>query len=249
MRKMAAMETKTKKRNFTDTETEVLVSEVDQRKVILFGSHSSGITNKKKCVEWQHVTAAVNAVGSTNRTVPEIKKKWSDLKVGAKKRLACHRQSVSATGGGQGAPKLSPLETRMASIIGETSVCGIVSEREGDTDMVVTGEPGKSLYSISALLNKIQIIQIDVVVLPEDGGMQGVVEIPGAESTVTVQCPEVPSTSAQRPHGTGGRVLTEAVLQTQKDTIDAITIISDELKEIRAVLCDIASTLKDIVKK
>lgn len=96
---------------------------------------------KKKYLEWQHITAAVNAVASANRTVPDVKKKWSDLKVGAKKRLASHRQSVCGTGGVQ--INLSPMETRMASILGQTSVCGIVSEREGDTDVLDTGEPGK----------------------------------------------------------------------------------------------------------
>lgn len=57
--------------------------------------------------------------------------------------------------------------------------------------------------------------------------------------------------SPARLHSTGGsgRVLTEAVLQTQRDTINAITVIADELKQIRVVLCDIASTLKDQVKK
>lgn len=64
----------------------------------------------------------------------------------AKKQLASHRQSVYATGGGKDAPDLSPMETRMASILGQTSVCVIVSEREGDTDVLDTGEPGKSLY-------------------------------------------------------------------------------------------------------
>lgn len=52
------------------------MSEVDERKAILFGGHSSGITNKKKkYLEWQHITAAVNAVASANRTVPDIKKR------------------------------------------------------------------------------------------------------------------------------------------------------------------------------
>ncbi len=78
-------------------------------------------------------------------------------------------------------------------------------------------------------------------------GAQGGEKTPGAESAAAVECPEVPA----RPHSTGGsgRVLTEAVLQTQRDTINAITVIADELKQIRVVLCDIASTLKDLVKK
>lgn len=76
-------------------------------------------------------------------------------------------------------------------------------------------------------------------------------ETPSAESAAAMECPEVPSTSVSRPHGTGGsgRVLTDAVLQTQRDTINAITVIADELQQIRVVLGDTASTLKDLVKK
>ena len=72
---------KTKKRNFTEVEVETLVGEVEARKEILFGGHGIGITNIKKKNEWQHVAAAVNAVSGTERTVPELKKKWSDIKV------------------------------------------------------------------------------------------------------------------------------------------------------------------------
>lgn len=54
---------------------------------MLFGGHSVGITNAKKALEWQKVADAVNAVASQPRTVAEIKKKWSDIKVEAKKRL------------------------------------------------------------------------------------------------------------------------------------------------------------------
>ena len=43
----AVLQRKAKKRNYSDTEVEVLVSEVDLRKDILFGSHSTGITNKR----------------------------------------------------------------------------------------------------------------------------------------------------------------------------------------------------------
>lgn len=113
---MAAMESKAKKCNFSETEIKVLVSEEEERKGILFGGPSSGITNKKKCVEW-HCRSKCNWFGqqdsSQNKEV-----------VRCQKRIACHRQSVSETG--QGVPSLSPPETRMASIIGDTS---IVSKR------------------------------------------------------------------------------------------------------------------------
>ncbi|XP_073670657.1 nuclear apoptosis-inducing factor 1-like [Paramisgurnus dabryanus] len=88
---MANTERKSKKRNFTQCEVEVIVGEVEKRRKMLFGGHS-----------WQTLADGVNAVASQPRTMAEIKKKWSDIKVEAKKRLALHRQSVSATGGGKG---------------------------------------------------------------------------------------------------------------------------------------------------
>ena len=54
--------------------------------------------------------------------------------MGAKQRLSSHRQSVTATGGELSTPDLTPIDTKVTSIIGNASVSGIVSEREGDTD-------------------------------------------------------------------------------------------------------------------
>ena len=71
---------KAKKRNFTEFQVETLgVGEMEARKVVLFGGHGIGIANNKKQSEWQHVAAAVNSVSGTERTVPELKKKWTRL--------------------------------------------------------------------------------------------------------------------------------------------------------------------------
>lgn len=88
-----------------------------------------------------------------------------------------------------------------------------------------------------------------VLVLPEGRGAQGGEETPSPESAAAVVCLKEPSTSASRTHGMGGsgRVLTDGVPETQRDTTDALKVIADELKKISVVLCDIASTLK--VKK
>ena len=61
-------------------QVETLVGEMEAPKV-LFGGHGIGIANNKKQSEWQHVAAAVNSVCGTERTVPELKKNWSDIKV------------------------------------------------------------------------------------------------------------------------------------------------------------------------
>ena len=64
---MPKTEGKTKKRNFTDCEVEVLVDEVEQCLTVLFGAHSTGVINAKKTCAWQHVADAVNAVASQGR--------------------------------------------------------------------------------------------------------------------------------------------------------------------------------------
>ena len=110
-----------KKRNFTESELEILLHEVEMRKHMLFGTLSTGINAKQKRSEWERVCEAVNAVGSKQRTHPEIKKKWSDLKVEVKRRVSAHRRSVTATGGGTGVGELSPFDLRVAALIGDTS--------------------------------------------------------------------------------------------------------------------------------
>lgn len=46
------------------------------------------------------------------RSVPDVKKKWLDLNAEAKKRLACHRQRMSATGGGKKTPEPRELDAK-----------------------------------------------------------------------------------------------------------------------------------------
>ncbi|ROL48218.1 Myb-related transcription factor, partner of profilin [Anabarilius grahami] len=119
----------------------VLLSEVEGRKKVLFGGLSAGISNKRKILEWEQVTEAVNAVTSVPRTVQETKKKWSDLKVVVKKRICAHRRSVGTTGGGQGITDLSAFDARVGAIIGETGLSGVLPEFQGDTD-VICGDDG-----------------------------------------------------------------------------------------------------------
>ena len=83
-------------------------------------------------------------------------------------------------------------------------------------------------------------------------GAVGGEDAPGLEAPREEAAAErqpVPGHSASRAHGTSGCVLTDAVLQTQRETIAAINCVTDELKQIRMVLCDISLSLKELVKK
>ncbi len=61
-------------------------------------------------------------------------KKWSDVKVEVKRRITAHRRSMTATGRGTGGEELTPFDQRVAAIVGDTALTGVVAPREGDTD-------------------------------------------------------------------------------------------------------------------
>ena len=77
-----------KKNNFTGSETEVLLSEIQKGKSVIFSSVGSGITGPAKAI-----MSAVNSVSPVVRNVTETKKKWFDVK---RKRVAMGRRSMTA---------------------------------------------------------------------------------------------------------------------------------------------------------
>ena len=77
---------KARKKNFSECEVEVLISEVEARNKILFGSLSSGISTKTKKLAWESVAKSVNEVGAESRTVADtvvgrVAKKFTQVKV------------------------------------------------------------------------------------------------------------------------------------------------------------------------
>ena len=73
------MASRCKKNNFTGSEIEVLLSEIQKGRSVSFSSVSSGITVPAKVKK--AITSAVNSVSSVVRNVTEIKKKWFDMKM------------------------------------------------------------------------------------------------------------------------------------------------------------------------
>lgn len=128
-----------KKTKFTECEIEVLLTEVETRKHVLFGSLKEGISNRIKKLQWQNIADAINKVGSETRTLDEVKKKWYDIKLDAKKRIAAYNRSAAGTGGGKGLKTPSDPDTRVVGIIGDVMLSGVLSEQEGDTTAYKSG--------------------------------------------------------------------------------------------------------------
>ncbi|KAK0145844.1 t-SNARE domain-containing protein 1 [Merluccius polli] len=216
---------KGRKKNFTDCdcEVEVLISEVEARNNILFGSLSSGISTKTKKLAWEKVAKSVNEVGAENRTVADIKKKWSDIKVDVKKKVSAHRRSVGQTGSGAGIGELAPFEQRVAAVVGDLLLFGVVPPAEGDSDLAQ--DPTEDSQGPSG-----------AQLLPEEDSQ------PGVSGVATAHCP--PSAASGK-----GRVLTRAVLESQEEIIKGINDINSNLQQVTGALKDINETLKELVKK
>ncbi len=121
------MASKSKKKSFTSSEIEVLLSEIQKRKSIIFSSVSGGIKGPAKAKEWEKISAvnAVSPVGCTNK---EIKKKWFNMKMASKKHLATARLSMTATGGDQGEICITEMDEKLRGIIGDAALSGISTE-------------------------------------------------------------------------------------------------------------------------
>lgn len=83
-----------------------MADQIDRRTCILFGSLSSGMSNKIKS---QKTSDAVNPDSFEPRTMEDIKKKWSDFKHEAKKQHSHYAQ-------------LQPLYSDILMTCGQTKV-------------------------------------------------------------------------------------------------------------------------------
>uniref|UniRef100_A0A8C5FHJ9 Myb/SANT-like DNA-binding domain-containing protein n=1 Tax=Gadus morhua TaxID=8049 RepID=A0A8C5FHJ9_GADMO len=217
---------KARKKNFSECAVEVLISEVEARNKILFGSLSSGISTKTKKLAWESVAKSVNEVGAESRTVADIKKKWSDIKVDVKKKVSAHRRSVGQTGSGAGVGELALFEQRVAAVLGDRLLFGVVPPAEGDSDLAQDPTEDSQGPSGAQLM------------VPEEDPQPGVSGV----SVSTAHCP--PSAASGK-----GRVLTRAVLDSQEELVKGIQEMNSNLKEITEALQAISLTFKELVKK
>ncbi|XP_045194611.2 myb/SANT-like DNA-binding domain-containing protein 4 [Mercenaria mercenaria] len=124
---MAEQQKKKRRANFSIEELNVLTEEVSCNKRILFEKFSDTVTNEKKGKCWREIVVKVNAVSCTERTMDEIRKKWSDWSSSVKVKASKFKTACNKTGGGKlESPKLTELEEKVISIIGPTAVDGIV---------------------------------------------------------------------------------------------------------------------------
>ena len=69
------IDVKTRKKNWSGTEVEVVLQEVEKNKNVLFSSVQKGIKGPQKTKIWAEITAAVNIISGEFRAVADVKKK------------------------------------------------------------------------------------------------------------------------------------------------------------------------------
>ena len=89
-----------RKRNVSVYEIGVIAENVKKHLETIQSKLTNNVTNKKKQEIWEEITRAVNAVGTANRSVSEVKDKWKNLHSTAKKEFSEFKRESKKTGGG-----------------------------------------------------------------------------------------------------------------------------------------------------
>ena len=148
-----AVPAKKRKMNFSEREVEIIVEELELKKHLLVNHFNAGVPLAAKSAAWHGILRRVNAVATCRRELPEVKKKWSDLKTEVRRKVAQVRAAVEGgeapgpteedgaggpgTGGGSGAGGpavapvlLTPMQQRICNLLGEATIISLPSTAE-----------------------------------------------------------------------------------------------------------------------
>lgn len=148
-----AVPAKKRKMNFSEREVEIIVEELELKKHLLVNHFNAGVPLAAKSAAWHGILRRVNAVATCRRELPEVKKKWSDLKTEVRRKVAQVRAAVEGgeapgpteedgaggpgTGGGSGAGGpavapvlLTPMQQRICNLLGEATIISLPSTTE-----------------------------------------------------------------------------------------------------------------------
>ncbi|XP_070811688.1 nuclear apoptosis-inducing factor 1 [Pituophis catenifer annectens] len=134
---------KKRKMNFSEREVEIIVEELERSKHLLINHFNAGVPLTVKAAAWHNILRRVNAVATCRRELPEVKKKWSDLKTEVRRKVAQVRAAVEdggndqegggevqeveedATGTSATPVILTPMQQRICNLLGEATIISL----------------------------------------------------------------------------------------------------------------------------
>uniref|UniRef100_UPI0037E9579C nuclear apoptosis-inducing factor 1 n=1 Tax=Semicossyphus pulcher TaxID=241346 RepID=UPI0037E9579C len=128
---------KKRKMNFSEREVEIIVEEIEKQKHTLVNHFNAGVTHMAKNNAWADILKKVNAVTTCPRELPEVKKKWSDMKTEVRRKVAQARAAIEGNSADcTPVPViLTAMQQRICNLLGEAT---IISLPAGDSDAEIT---------------------------------------------------------------------------------------------------------------
>ncbi|XP_017163240.1 nuclear apoptosis-inducing factor 1 [Poecilia reticulata] len=118
---------KKRKMNFSEREVEIIVEEIEKQKQTLVSHFNAGVTHMAKNNAWVDILKKVNAVTTCPRELPEVKKKWSDMKTEVRRKVAQARAAIEGTAA-DCAPVpviLTAMQQRICNLLGEATIISL----------------------------------------------------------------------------------------------------------------------------
>ncbi|XP_068609295.1 nuclear apoptosis-inducing factor 1 [Brachionichthys hirsutus] len=126
---------KKRKMNFSEREVEIIVEEIEKQKHTLVNHFNAGVTHIAKNNAWVDILKKVNEVTTCPRELPEVKKKWSDMKTEVRRKVAQARAAIEGTECTPVPVILTAMQQRICNLLGEAT---IISLPAGDSDAEIT---------------------------------------------------------------------------------------------------------------
>nr|XP_057916977.1 nuclear apoptosis-inducing factor 1 isoform X2 [Doryrhamphus excisus] len=132
---------KKRKMNFSEREVEIIVEEIEKQKHTLVNHFNAGVTHMAKNNAWVEILKKVNAVTTCPRELPEVKKKWSDMKTEVRRKVAQARAAIEGTSTDcTPVPVLlTAMQQRICNLLGEATIINLpAGDSDGDIALPVT---------------------------------------------------------------------------------------------------------------
>lgn len=120
--------------NFSEREVEIIVEEIEKHKHTLVNHFNAGVTHMAKNNAWSDILKKVNAVTTCPRELPEVKKKWSDMKTEVRRKVAQARAAIEGTAADcTPVPViLTAMQQRICNLLGEATIISLpAAESDG----------------------------------------------------------------------------------------------------------------------
>uniref|UniRef100_G3Q3F1 Nuclear apoptosis inducing factor 1 n=1 Tax=Gasterosteus aculeatus TaxID=69293 RepID=G3Q3F1_GASAC len=118
---------KKRKMNFSEREVDIIVEEIEKQKHTLVNHFNAGVTHMAKNNAWVDILRKVNAVTTCPRELPEVKKKWSDMKTEVRRKVAQARAAIEGTSADcTPVPViLTAMQQRICNLLGEATIISL----------------------------------------------------------------------------------------------------------------------------